>query len=238
MSAAANVLKLAVQPAYELWALSYDSTPNAMLALEERYFAASTTDFFDKDVVELGCGTGRWLKRLEGVAKSLTGVDSSGAMLARARAKCEPSTLLIQADCIRTLLPDNCADCVLSSFVLSHLSGLTQFVREATRIVRPGGAILISDLHPDRALYGWRPTFHAPEGLVEVEAHTYTLRELVDVMLDAGYALRRLEEPCFGDEDAAIFERAGKLDELRRIAYLPAMYRARFVMAKKLVLGS
>jgi 2-polyprenyl-3-methyl-5-hydroxy-6-metoxy-1,4-benzoquinol methylase len=116
---------------------------------------------------------------------------------------------------------------------LSHLPGLTHFAREATRIVRPGGAIIISDLHPDRALYGWRPTFHAPEGLVEVEAHTYTLSELVDVMQDAGYFLQRLEEPCFGDQDAAIFERAGKLDELHKIAYLPAMYRARFVMAKR-----
>jgi ubiquinone/menaquinone biosynthesis C-methylase UbiE len=233
MSAAANVLKLAVQPAYELWAVSYDSTPNAMLALEERSFSASATEFFNKDVVELGCGTGRWLKRLEGVAKSLTGVDSSGAMLARARVKCEPSTLLIQADCLRTPLPDGTADCVLSSFVLSHLPELTEFARESTRIVRPGGAILISDLHPNRALYGWRPTFRAPEGLVEVEAHSYTLRELVDVMQDAGCTLQRLEEPCFSDEDAAIFERAGKLDELRRIAYLPAMYRARFVMTKR-----
>ena len=46
-----------------------------------------------QNIVDLGCGTGRWLQRLEAIgASSLTGVDSSAAMLAEARKKCLPST--------------------------------------------------------------------------------------------------------------------------------------------------
>ncbi len=232
MSSTANPLKLAVEPAYELWALSYDSAPNAMLALEERYFTASTSEFRNKDVVELGCGTGRWLKKLEGIARSLTGVDNSQAMLARARSKCAPTTRLVHADCLHSPLSDSSADCILSSFVLAHLRGLAQFAREAARIARPDATIIVSDLHPDRASVGWRPTFHAPEGLVEVEANCYSLPELVNAMQNAGCKLHKLEEPCFGEEDAAIFQLADDLDRLRRITSLPAMYRASFVKAE------
>lgn len=230
MSSAANPIKLTVQEAYELWAPSYDAIPNAMLALEERCFAASMMEFRGKDVVELGCGTGRWLKKLEGVARSLTGVDSSEAMLACAAMKCASSTRLLLADCLMLPLPDRSADCILSSFMLSHVGELQPFAREVARIARAGATILISDLHPDRASRGWRPTFRASEGLIEVETHEYSLFELVHAMQDAGCALKGIDEPCFSEAEASIFEQAGKLDHFRRLAAVPAMYRARFVM--------
>ncbi|MGB0064509.1 MAG: methyltransferase type 11, partial [Terracidiphilus sp.] len=63
------------QGAYQLWAAHYDSAVNPLLALEERRMAAQFGDFSGKDIVDLGCGTGRWLKKLESCRpRSLTGV--------------------------------------------------------------------------------------------------------------------------------------------------------------------
>jgi len=77
MNSPAQRVKLSARQAYELWAPFYDTNPNAVLALEERCFPASMAEFCRKDVVELGCGTGRLLRRLERVAPwSLTGVDA------------------------------------------------------------------------------------------------------------------------------------------------------------------
>ena len=98
---------LPAQEAYALWASTYDQTPNPLLLLEERFLAPVLSTFAHRDIVDLGCGTGRWLQHLEASApRSLTGVDSSPAMLAEARKKCRKSTALIQASSAAIPLPD------------------------------------------------------------------------------------------------------------------------------------
>jgi ubiquinone/menaquinone biosynthesis C-methylase UbiE len=229
MSSVTLEVKLPARQAYELWAPHYDSDPNALTALEERCFSASMSKFREKDIVELGCGTGRWLRRLERFApRSLTGVDASEGMLIQARRKCANSTRLIHADCLRTSLPDGHADCVLSSFMLSHIHDLKGFATEAARIARHRATILISDLHPDTASYGWRQTFRSASSLVEIETHRYSLRDLTNAMEDAGCSLHEIVEPCFTEEDAEVFQKAGKIDNFRKVASLPVIYRASF----------
>ena len=44
-----------------LWAPSYEETPNALLALEERTLDPLLPDLRGKSVLDLACGTGRWL---------------------------------------------------------------------------------------------------------------------------------------------------------------------------------
>jgi ubiquinone/menaquinone biosynthesis C-methylase UbiE len=215
--------------AYEVWASSYDATPNPLLMLEERCLSSVFCDIFEKDVVDLGCGTGRWLTRLEPLhPASLTGVDSSAAMLAEAKGKCLPSTRLIHAGCIATPLQDDQADLVLASFVVSYVENLEKFAQEASRLLRPGGTLIVSDMHPDAASYGWRRTFHASAGTFEIATRHYSLDDLTSVISDAGFALEELAEPSFGEEEAEIFRRAGKFDAFLRVQSLPVIYWARF----------
>jgi ubiquinone/menaquinone biosynthesis C-methylase UbiE len=222
---------LDVEQAYQLWAPSYDATPNPLLALEERWLSPMLSGVADKDVVDLGCGTGRWLSRLERHhPASLTGVDSSAAMLAEAQRKCQSSTLLVHANCAATTLRSHQADLVLASFVLSYTEDLAAFAREAARILRPGGTLIVSDMHPNAASYGWKRTFHASAGVFEIAAHDYSLNDLISVMHVAGCTLEEIAEPCFGEE-AEIFRRAGKLDAFLKVQSLPVIYWARFSAA-------
>jgi ubiquinone/menaquinone biosynthesis C-methylase UbiE len=224
-----SAVRVDAQQAYQHWASSYDATPNPLLALEERCLPITAEKFFDKDVVELGCGTGRWLKGLEALApRSLTGVDFSEAMLSEAANKCQISTSLIHSDCSATPLPDNSADFILASFVVSYIQNLGAFSREAARILRPGGTIIISDLHPNTRSYGWRRTFGAGDNLFEIETFDYNLSDLMNAMTTAGCRLEMLATPCFGEEETAIFRQAGKLDKLHQVESLPVIYWARF----------
>lgn len=233
MSLAANPpVSINPQGAYQLWAQHYDSTVNPLLALEERRLWAQLGDFSGKDVVDLGCGTGRWLKRLENLRPhSLAGVDLSSAMLEQARVKCAPSTRLLQSDCTDTSLGDRSADRVLASFLLSYLFDLDAFAREAARLLRPGGVIYISDLHPNTASYGWRRTFRAAGTVFEIETHRYTLAHLVESMWRSGLRLDQIAEWSFGPPESAVFERAGKLDTYLQVESLPVVYWARFTLA-------
>jgi len=232
-SAPQNVERLDAQQAYACWASTYDETPNPLLALEERSLGPMTNSFFAQDFVELGCGTGRWLRRLEATGlRSLTGVDISDAMLAEAEKKCLPSTSLIHSDCTAIPLHNRAADCILASFLLSYVQDLRKFAEEATRILRPGGTIIVSDLHPNTSSYGWRRTFSKAGSLFEIATFRYTLPELVNAMRAAGCTLEVMQEPCFGEEEAVIFRQNDMLDHFRNVGSLPVIYWALFSLGE------
>ena len=226
-----EVAALSAQRAYQLWAPHYDSSVNPLLALEERRLSCHLGTFAGKDVVDLGCGTGRWLIKLETLQpKSLTGVDVSPAMLDQARIKCAKTTRLLHSDCNDTPLRGRSADRILASFLLSYLSDLPAFARESARILRTHGSILISDVHPDTATYGWRRTFRAGGTVFEIETHRYTLIHLVDAMEQAGFKFQHRVEWAFGPQEARIFERAGKRDSFVKVKSLPVVYCAQFTL--------
>ena len=220
---------LDVDEAYACWASSYDNTPNPLTALEERLLTPMLPAFSDRDVVDLGCGTGRWLQRLQPIRpRSLTGVDSSAAMLTQAGKKCLLSTSLIEANCTSTPLASGSADCVLASFLLSYVPDIGRFAAEAARILRTGGTLIVSDLHPNTPSYGWRRTFRSAGGLFEIATFPYTLPGLIAAMSAAGLVLERVDEPSFGDEEAVTFLANSMLEKFHQVESLPVIYWARF----------
>jgi ubiquinone/menaquinone biosynthesis C-methylase UbiE len=106
-----------------------------------------------QSVVEIGCGTGNLLTAL---ARRTAGIDAVGidpdpAALRRARRKAARGTLPIryeQAYAGRLPLTDASLDHVLSSLMLHHLDEDTrdQALREARRVLRPGGHLHVLDL--------------------------------------------------------------------------------------------
>ena len=125
-------------------------------------------------------------------------------------------------------LPDRSADCVLASFLLSYIPHIPAFAGEIARILRPGGSLLISDLHPDATTYGWRRTFRSAGTLFEIATFPYTFLDLIVGMHAAGFRLEQIDEPCFGEEEAAIFRDNGMLERFRQVQSLPVIYWARF----------
>ena len=229
MSSAETPVLIAADEAYARWAPSYDETPNPLTALEQRLLVPVLGDFAGRDIVDLGCGTGRWLKRLETLLpRSLAGVDSSGGMLAEAARKCLHSTSLIGADCRSTPLAAGSADLVLASFLLSYLDNIDRFAAEAARILRTGGTLIVSDVHPDTRSYGWRRTFKTSGGRFEIATLLYSLARLVDCMKDAGLNLEQMNEAAFGEQEAEIFRDHGMAEEYARVESLPVIYYARF----------
>lgn len=95
-------------------------------------------------VVELGAGTGEIGAHLARLPVRYVGLDSSPAMLDVFRAKAGMgSPSLVVADCNRPWpLPDGSASVVFASRVV-HLLDPGHVVREAARVCRPGGALML-----------------------------------------------------------------------------------------------
>ena len=148
-------LFLPVADAYDRWSGFYDAYDNPMVFGAEQVVRALDLDLGGKHVIEFGCGTGRNLAILqERGAASLTGIDLSSGMLARARAR-DPTWNLLRHDMtMRVPLPDRSADLVLFSLALEHVSDMVAPLHEAKRILREGGVIEVIEIHPFMSLGG------------------------------------------------------------------------------------
>jgi cytosine/adenosine deaminase-related metal-dependent hydrolase/ubiquinone/menaquinone biosynthesis C-methylase UbiE len=212
--------------AHALWSRTYDSHPNPMLALEERYLECMLPSLANSDVVDLGCGTGRWLARLaDRGCSSLVGIDSSPEMLAQAAWKLAGKAHLFIGDCERPPLPENSANLVLCSFVGSYIDDFKQFATQAARLLRPGGSLVYTDLHPETVeRLGWRRGFSHEGVQVDIAAHSRSLESLVTLFAEAGLQLDAVLEPHFAEPELEIFEKAGKSAAFHDAALHPAIF--------------
>jgi 2-polyprenyl-3-methyl-5-hydroxy-6-metoxy-1,4-benzoquinol methylase len=102
-----------------------------------------------KSILEIGCGTGRFTRRLATNGRRVTAVDLSPEMIARARQMI--SSLSISFFCGDFLEDDFGSqkfDCVISAATLHHMSAYTA-VRRMKKLVAPGGMLIIHDLRSD-----------------------------------------------------------------------------------------
>jgi ArsR family transcriptional regulator len=102
--------------------------------------------------VDLGTGTGRMLELFAPRYRRGLGLDLNPAMLAYARAKLEYAGItqvqVRQADIYDLQLADASADAVVMHQVLHFLGDPQRAIREAVRVLAPGGRLLIVDFAP------------------------------------------------------------------------------------------
>jgi ArsR family transcriptional regulator len=106
-------------------------------------------------LLDIGTGTGRMLELFAPRAARAVGVDQSAAMLAVARANLERAGVrhvqLRQADLNALPLERDGFDLVLCHQVLHFLDDPGRAIKEAARVLAPGGRLLIVDFAPHEA---------------------------------------------------------------------------------------
>jgi cytosine/adenosine deaminase-related metal-dependent hydrolase/ubiquinone/menaquinone biosynthesis C-methylase UbiE len=211
---------------FDTWAQVYDEQPNPLLMLEQRFLSQMIPDISGLHVLDVGCGTGRWLQLLETrSAASLLGVDSSTKMLQRAADKVGTSCSLRLGTCVALPVTDNAIDIVVSSFVLSYLASLKDFARELYRVARPGAHIFLTDMHPDTAVTcNWTRSFTCDGSTEKLHVNGHSLQTIIDTFKAYGFELLANIQPPFGLEERKIFEENRKLEFYEQSADLPGIY--------------
>jgi len=235
MTFASPQIALSPAEAYRLWAPTYDDEPNPMLSLERRALEPLLPPLDGLDVVDLGCGTGRWLAAFKNSgARSLTGIDSSPEMLGVAKSKLSGTANLLLAGCTDAQLPGASADLLISSFVLSYLEDAASFFEAARKILRPGGSLFLTDIHPETAAtLNWRRGVHSGSEFREIRTFPRSIEALRSLAENASLHVVLFLEPHFGEEERSMFVTNGKDSYFREIVHLPAIYVLQLTVPKQ-----
>ncbi len=97
-----------------------------------------------RKTLDLGCGEGRVGAELARLGHRVVGVDSSPRMVELAAERHEA----VVADATALPFPDGAFDLVVAYMSLMNFDDLDGAVREAARVLEPGGRLCASVLHP------------------------------------------------------------------------------------------
>ena len=114
-------------------------------------------EFFDgKDVLDAGCGSGRWSYAMSQLGARVHAMDltSSGPEALAAELHERSEVRVCQADLYAPPFPDEAFDFVMSWGVLHHTKSTRQGFKSVSRLVKPGGTLYVMVYPPAPYLQG------------------------------------------------------------------------------------
>jgi len=211
---------------FDEWAPVYDDARNPFCALEARLLRQLLPSLRGKTILDAGCGTGRHfplLRKLQ--AEWIHAVDYSAQMLELAKQRLPDNAALHHADCTAIPIPAHSIDVALCSLVLGYVSDVAAFCREMKRLLRPGGQIILADIHPDVARQrGWNRSFHQSGQEISIAWNRIGMEGLRAIFAAEGFHCVCDLEPGFSEAEREIFVQQGRAHAFEELAEEPVMY--------------
>jgi len=179
----------------------------------------------NRDVLEIGCGTGMGLAYLVQRARRAVGIDINSALLQEARSHL-PDVELREGDAGALPFPDQSFDVLLMLEMLYYVTDIDQALEECRRVLRPAGILFVCLPNCDR------PDFNPSPFAVRYP----NVPELADALARSGF----VPTMYGGFPIEASSSRDHLLNPVRRIAVrlhlIPRSMRAKAIV-KRLLYG-
>ena len=213
--------EVGVREGYAAWSATYDAPGNPLIGVEQAVVWGLLDAVPPGRALDAACGTGRHARHLADRGHAVVGVDGSPEMLARARAQV-PDACFSQGDLRDLPLPSGAFDLVVCSLAFDHVADLREPVAELARVLRPGGRLVVSDVHPVLTAIGTAAYFRGADGASAfMRNHGHLHSEYLEAFAAAGLVVRRCLEPRFDDHDVA--------NQSLGMAFVPEATRAAYL---------
>lgn len=163
-------------PIYDKIGVNYNSTRKADAYIAGRLHALLNPVPGGK-YIDIGTGTGNYLKALSDMGLDFTGIEPSATMIEKARLH-NPTAQIIQAKAERIPLPDNSFDGGMGTFTVHHWDDMRKGFSEIYRILKPGSDFVLLSFTPEQLhnywLYHYFPNTMTRSGQVVVSIEEMT----------------------------------------------------------------
>ena len=222
-----------VDAGYSMWAPRYDG-PNPAIEAEEPAFKELVGTSLPGVALDAACGTGRHAAILSSMGWDVTGVDATDAMLERARAKVPDATF--QSGRLEALpVETGSLDLVVCGLALTHVDDLAPVYAEFGRVLRPGGRLVTTDMHPTITSTGGVAAFPTTDKRPDVAAGdamtinyvpnlVHNVHEYVAAIVAAGMEIVGCHEPLVDESTVASFPSFAAFPDATRQAFVGLPY--------------
>ena len=177
----------------------YDRGINPVIEAEQPVLAEIVDHCEPGKALDVACGTGRVTALLAKGGHSVVGIDASDEMRAEAITKV-PGANFVSGDLTNLPVPDEAFDLVTCCLALTHSDDLFLPIAELARTTKPGGTIILSDVHPQATFLGVHAGFSFSDNTHGVIANNIQpLSDYVRAIRAAGLSIRECLEPCFSE---------------------------------------
>ncbi len=200
-------MRAAVQRVFRATSATYDRE-NPLLLVERQETGRVIPDVAGRRVLDLGSGSGHYAaEAVRRGARLAVALDLVWEMACRS-----PRPALV-ADGACLPLASASFDAVVAALVLSYVEDPGAAIAEMARVLRPGGAVIISDLHPACRDLGWRRTFSDGRGAqLEIDAPPLALADIERAFETHDLAVTARREIAIDGRLREAFRRAGRRD--------------------------
>ncbi|HEY1946555.1 MAG TPA: methyltransferase domain-containing protein [Bryobacteraceae bacterium] len=208
---------------HRIWSASYDDDPNPLLALGMRVLSERLGPVHGLRVIDVACGTGRWMSAALSDGANTIGIDLCDEMLAAAARKPALKGCLALAQADQLPFANGGADLVLCSFAMSYFPSASGAIAEMARVTRRGGRVVVADLHPGANEAGWKRAFRSNDSVYEIEHHSHSVAYLEAAAEQAALEQVWQTDAHFGAPEREIFQKAGKDSVFAQASSIPAL---------------
>ncbi len=179
-----------VSGTYDVMSRSYDPSGNPLVEVEEMVVSSLLRGLDFQDCLDAGCGTGRYALMLAAKGKHVAAVDSSEGMLSVVAREAEERGLSVdirREDVTALSAASSSFDLVICALALTHVKDIEGACAELARVLRKGGHLIVSDLHPDiQALRGADWTIDVDGKRLAYPSYHGNVSDYVDAVEKAG----------------------------------------------------
>jgi len=155
--------------------------------------------------LDVACGEGRVARELKERGYEVQGIEGSQALADAAR-EADPDFEVTLGDAAAMPFPDAHFDLAVASLCLMNMDDMPAVLSEIARVLRPGGQLCLSVLHPintwgkigERRYFevvGYSETIGAGEDRLTLHDTHRSLQAYFDALERAGFLIERLIEP-------------------------------------------
>ena len=203
-----------VPSGYSEWADTYDMGGNPVLIAEEPVVHTLFDSYPIGTALDAACGTGRHAAYLASLGHQVTGIDRTPEMLEVASAKV-PGARFEIADLTAIPLAAGAMDLAVCTLALTHCPDLGPPMKELVRVVRPGGRVVISDVHPFLVMLGTHGAYRSSsDEMGFVINHVHLHSDYLRAFHQAGLNVVQCLEPLWGEKEIATFGFADAMPDL------------------------